>query len=313
MEDGKRLENLSWRLWNRETFCCTSKAKAQPSSPRLTFSGRPKAATTDIPVPELSSSLDSMSSEEFEEREASPPATTIPKARPELRRDGTRSCRSRGEKHITPIDLENIVKSIKETDGLEPIEMQMPTPSVTPTELHSTSASQDLSNFQLDSTSVTEPAQDRTSQARPVTASQATLESSTSTVETNDDQASDTVGSESSSNTEMSTHSIIRGFVPGGAPSSYRSQTNLSVQPTPILKTSSMYQQAKPKKKGPMFTIGTSSGEDESSFESHMNKSLLSESLKRPSGNLSSSSSKKQTSFKDEVTVGRAAEHSPVF
>ncbi|KAG9610539.1 hypothetical protein KCU69_g24596, partial [Aureobasidium melanogenum] len=23
MEDGKRLENLSWRLWNRETFVCS--------------------------------------------------------------------------------------------------------------------------------------------------------------------------------------------------------------------------------------------------------------------------------------------------
>lgn len=59
-----------------------------------------------------------------------------------------------------------------------------------------------------------------------------------------------------------------------------------------------------------MFTIGTSSGEEESSLESHMYRSSLSESIRRGG---SSASSKKQTSFKDEVLVGRAAEHSPVF
>jgi hypothetical protein len=62
-----------------------------------------------------------------------------------------------------------------------------------------------------------------------------------------------------------------------------------------------------------MFTIGTSSGEDESSLDSHMYKSSLSESFKRAGSQLSSGSSRKQTSFKEEVAVGRAAEHSPVF
>ena len=315
MQDGKRLENLSWRIWNRETFCCSQESKARSTtSLRPTFSGKPKAAATDIPVPALSSSLDSASSEELEEEEMSSPpttATTIPKARPELQRVVSRECTSRGrEKHITAASFEKIVISIKETQELEPIELPMPTPATNPSEPPSTSESQDLSNLQLSSASVAEPAQDTTS----VTASQATLlESSASTVETNDDQASQTVGSESSSNTEMSTHSIVRGFVPGGAPSSYRSQTNLHAQPTPILKSSFQYQHLKPKKKGAMFTIGTSSGEEESSFESHMYKSSLAESLKCRASNVSSSSSKKQTSFKDEVAVGRAAEHSPVF
>jgi hypothetical protein len=310
MEDGKRLENLSWRLWNRETFCCS---KEPPSIPA------PKAAATNIPMPRLSfsSSVDSTSSDDLDVRESqSAPATTrIPKARPELCRA---DCSRGREKHITPIDLENIVISIKQNQELvEPIDIPMPTPSIKPAELPSTTASQDLSNLHLHDDTITQPSHTRTANSSSLTASRGTLiESSTSTVDTNDDEASHTVGSESSSNTEMSTHSIIRGFVPGGAPSSYRSQTNLAAaaQPTPILKTSPRFAQSKPpKKKGAMFTIGTSSGEDESSLESHMYRSSLSESLRRPNSNLGGSSSKKQTSFKDEVAVGRAATHSPVF
>ena len=48
-----------------------------------------------------------------------------------------------------------------------------------------------------------------------------------------------------------------------------------------------------------MFTIGTSPSEEESP--------------RRPNSNLSASSSKKRTSFRDEVAVGRAATHNPVF
>jgi hypothetical protein len=60
-----------------------------------------------------------------------------------------------------------------------------------------------------------------------------------------------------------------------------------------------------------MFTIGTSSGEDESSLESHMYRSNLSESLRH--GSLNSNGSKKKTSFKEEVAVARPTEYSSVF
>ncbi|KAK3099078.1 hypothetical protein LTR53_019119, partial [Teratosphaeriaceae sp. CCFEE 6253] len=115
----------------------------------------------------------------------------------------------------------------------------------------------------------------------------------------------------------MSSHSIVRGFNPGGAPSSYRSQTHLAVhaQPTPILKTSMHYRQSQAaspkKKKGPMFTIGSSSGEEESSLETRY-RSSLSEKLHRGDGS-DGSAGKKQTTFKEEVAIGRAAGHSPVF
>lgn len=296
MEDGKRLENLSWRLWNRETFCC-----AQPDArPRLTppSAFKPHAATTDIPVPELSSSLDSAVSDELEDE----PAT-----RPELTRHlSTESRNVAREKHITPVDLEKIVISIKESQHLERVEFAMPASSFKPEPVVDATApvAQDFSKLALkEPEQTTAPPQP----AAPIAiASTATCPiSSTSTLNTHNSQMSqERSNSQESSSTEMSTHSIVRGFKPGGAASSYRSQTNLAAQPTPILKTSPKYQPSQPKKKPAMFTIGTSSGEDESSLDSHMYKSSLSESLKN----------KKQTSFKDEIAIGRAASrHSPVF
>ncbi|KAM0723924.1 hypothetical protein Q7P37_000915 [Cladosporium fusiforme] len=306
MEDGKRLENLSWRLWNRETFCCSPPSDARPrlSPPSTSFSTKPHAATNDIPVPELSSSLESAVSDELDE--------TSP-ARPELTRHLSTESRSRPcEKHITPVDLEKIVISIKESQKLARVEFTMPASSYKPEPvvIPSTSVSQDFSKLTFDEPSPAAPSDmTSTSQATLPVSSTATLPiSSTSTVNTHGSEMSiERANSQESSSTEMSTHSIIRGFKPGGAPSSYRSQTNLASQPTPILKTSPKYQPSQPKKKGAMFTIGTSSGEDESSLDSHMYKSSLSESLK-------TRESKKQTSFKDEVAIGRAASrHSPVF
>lgn len=300
MEDGKRLENLSWRLWNRETFCCAQPDRLSPQS-----SCKPHAATTDsIPLPELSSSLESAVSDELDDAPS-------PQDRPELTRHLSTESRSRAEQHIRPIDLERIVISIKESQHLERVEFAMPPSSYKPEPVvaPTASVSQDFSKLTLDEPKPTTS----TSEAKAPTpiaiaAPPALPISSTSTFNTTDSQTShDRSGSQESSSTEMSTHSIVRGFKPGGATSSYRSQTNLASQPTPILKTSPKYQPAQPKKKPAMFTIGTSSGEDESSLDSHMYKSSLSESLK-------TRESKKQTSFKDEVAIGRAASrHSPVF
>ncbi|CZT23207.1 uncharacterized protein RCC_08918 [Ramularia collo-cygni] len=310
MEDGKRLENLSWRLWNRETFCCAPPTKnAAPRAPLRTKETPEEPASR---VPELSSSLESASSEE-EFETSSPLAPRIVSARPAIRRhDCVEASRSRGhEKHITPIDLEKIVISIKETKQLEPIELPRPL-----TEQTSTTTSPDSSSSQASHPSPSQASQGLSS--HPSTSQSTLLESSASTVGTHgshDSQASGTsqmVGSQDSSSTEMSTHSIIRGFVPGGAPSSYRSQTNLAAQPTPILKTSPSYRNPPPKKKGAMFTIGTSSAEDESSLESHMLRSNISESLRHPSS-LTSNGSKKRTAFKDEVAVAKATEYSSVF
>jgi hypothetical protein len=274
-------------------------------------------------VPDLSSSLSSAASEELETSFASLPQ--LPKARPELRRVDSGSS-GRREKHITPVDLEKIVISIKETQQLEPIDLPMP-PATAPAPPKAADPPMLSAPPPSQPPKVQEVHEEdiEASTPHPSASHSTLLESSSSTVgtvESHGSQHTQTVGSEDSSNTEMSTHSIVRGFVPGGAPSSYRSQTHLAAQPTPILKTSPQYQQAPPKKKAPMFTIGTSSGEEESSLDSHMAKSFkstLSERLRAPvpSSHCSNESgaSKKHTTFKEEIAVGRAAESqdSPVF
>ncbi|KAK0313675.1 hypothetical protein LTR01_001932 [Friedmanniomyces endolithicus] len=313
IEDGKRLENLSWRLWNRETFCCAPESQA-----RSLVSLRPKAAATSIPMPALSSSLDSAISDDFEDDETtSSSATCIPKAYPGLRRvDSSSSSTSRGrEKHITPIDLEKIVLSIKETRRVEPIELPMSAPTTkvsgTPTACLSRSAPQK----RLDLDESTPPVEENVTPH--MEASRSTIDSFASTIDDTDASQStelNRVVSEESSNTEMSTHSIVRGFNPSGAPSSYRSQTHLAVhaQPTPILKTSQAQGSMPKKKKGPMFTIGTSSGEEESSLETRYRRSSLL-GVKRADGSDSSTGGKKKLTFNQEVAIGRAAADNALY
>ncbi|KAF2719246.1 DUF1752-domain-containing protein [Polychaeton citri CBS 116435] len=302
MEDGRRLENLSWRLWNRETFCCSPESNTRPRAgtcpTRKRHASRHVAASSDN-VPELSTSFDSAS-------DSSEADGQIPTAAPEIRRRHSRG----HEKHITPVDLEKIVTSITQTPDVAAIDLPtyaMPVPQhiispPTPTADRASTPVEVTSQFDDESKDTTPVPP--SSEPRP-------LESSSSTIHTCATQSSQTsavVGSEDSSSTEMSTHSVVRGFTPGGMPSSYRSQTNLTAAaPTPILKTSPKYQQqVAPKKKGAMFTIGTSSGEDESSLDSHMYRSSLSESLKR-------SVSGKKTTFKEEAAIGRAIADSAVF
>lgn len=265
------------------------------------------AVNDDTTMPPLSSSCDSASSTE----DYGPP-----KSPPELKCGN--QCDKRHENHITSDAMQKIIQSIEEKQELEPIELTLPSPPLSPAQ--PVDSPQHPPTLHLTPSVATEQEQSpelTPQQPASITASQANfLESSASTVDTQDDETTSqpSFGSETSTNTEMSKHSIIRGFVPGGAPSSYRSQTNLApAQPTPILKNSPHHTQAGPKKKGPMFTIGTSSGEDESSFESHMHKSSFAKSTLSTSFTRSSNaSSRKQTSFKEEIAIGRAA-HSPVF
>ncbi|KAK5017125.1 hypothetical protein LTR39_001715 [Cryomyces antarcticus] len=121
-------------------------------------------------------------------------------------------------------------------------------------------------------------------------------ESSTSTIATDHSDTSPAARSDESTSTEMSGHSIVRGFAPGGAPSTYRSRTQLAPQPTPILKTSIHHRPDPSKKKGPMFTLGGgSSTKEENSFPDSGASKVADRFAKRVS------SGKKHPSFKDEI------------
>ncbi|KAL1910880.1 hypothetical protein Sste5344_003423 [Sporothrix stenoceras] len=137
---GRRLENLSWRLWTRETFCVEAAARItsndstdsfavassdDSSSIASTSPGRP----TSIPrqsnpsteeVPQLSGSVESLADEDAVDFASESSAVDI--ARPRIRRqDSCGSSRSRGrERHITSDDLEKMVVSIvQETEPLK--------------------------------------------------------------------------------------------------------------------------------------------------------------------------------------------------
>ncbi|KAK8245403.1 hypothetical protein HDK77DRAFT_510133 [Phyllosticta capitalensis] len=283
LDEGKRLENLSWRLWNRETFCCA------PDHPT------PSSSLFDTP-----SCLESDVSDDRVNSISTLQTTTS--ARPQIRRLDSTESRNRGtEKHITPIDLESLVISIKEKKDLEPLaSLPMPPPV-------------------QQMPSVCEKEEPRIEDTTPRSTAQPQMvpESSTSTVATAVDSdlsklSPPVVGSDTSTSTDCSAHSVVRGFSPGRVSSSYRSRTNLQppAQPIPTLKIAPQNAQPAPvqKKKGAMFTLGGSSDEGgDSSLETHMQmaqmrnntRSSLSDGLKKPLA-------RKQPSFVEQMTSSRA-------
>ncbi|KAK1981032.1 hypothetical protein LZ30DRAFT_782327 [Colletotrichum cereale] len=116
VEQGRRLENLSWRLWNRETFCCTEEEQASiavTSLPREI----PRASRLQD-IPQLSGSVDSENDDEAVDfTSLSAPLEIRPRIQ---RQDSYASNRSRGkERHITSGDFEKMVVSIiKENEPL---------------------------------------------------------------------------------------------------------------------------------------------------------------------------------------------------
>jgi hypothetical protein len=274
MEDGKRYENMAWRLWSRETFCCQPLHRPAPA---WSFE-RQLPAPADMP--ELSSSV---ASDDSNVDDASAP-------RPEFRRHDSANSQARG-RHLTPIGLEKVVNSIQEKRFLEPL-------SPLPPQLAPPVAAQPM------------PTHAAPCYVSPPTTARRVPASSTSTVATSHARGSDAMspatGSEASTSTDISRHSVVRGFEPGHVSTSVRSSTNLA--PTPILKSSLSFV-SKPipskadgaKKRAPMFTLGGSSDEDAtSSFGSYslQKRSSLTETLRKAAPAM-----RKTTSFKNEVST----------
>lgn len=114
VEQGRRLENLSWRLWTRETFLYDGdKTPAAPSTTSLpTPINYPHRSSASEEVPQLSGSVESIADDEAVEFTSESAPVDI--VRPRIRRqDSCTSSRSRGkERHITSDNLEKMVVSI---------------------------------------------------------------------------------------------------------------------------------------------------------------------------------------------------------
>ncbi|CAG8417894.1 unnamed protein product [Penicillium salamii] len=299
MDQGRRLENLSWRLWTRETFC------VEPGKTNRT-SALPLLRSENGDLPELSASVESAASDQAERIEAHIKRPKFSDYRPAVVREDSMASLGRGkEKHITSLDLERMVLNIKEKKHLEPmsppVEPAAPVVDITP---------------RPSTPTPTPPTARRVPHfTRPTPYPHESTEScSTTAPEGNDsdtaqvNHASDTSVSSSGvlpSRPEMiKSPSIVRGFSPSQISSSFRSQPRLSIDPSPSRSATQM-RPSPLKKKGGMFTLGGSSGDDdESSFEERMAPQVAQEKatggLKPKNGN--PNSTKKTASFSNQVS-----------
>ncbi|KAI1482092.1 DUF1752-domain-containing protein [Daldinia eschscholtzii] len=141
VEQGRRLENLSWRLWNRETFCCEAKELSATAATTLPKDIPAQQQISD--VPQLSGSVDSVADEEaIDFTTISDPMEIV---RPRIvRQDSCASSRSRGrERHITSDHLEKMVVSIiqEKEPNLAPLPA-MSSPSVESSDASQSSSSE---------------------------------------------------------------------------------------------------------------------------------------------------------------------------
>ncbi|RJE18764.1 hypothetical protein PHISCL_08894 [Aspergillus sclerotialis] len=299
MEQGRRLENLSWRLWTRETFCVEPETSSGTSV-------LPLLRSEEGDLPELSASIESAASDQAERIEHH---IKRPKedCKPAVVREDSHVNFGRGkEKHITSLGLERMVLNIKEGKDLEPL---TPMTTVAPPVLDITPRP---------STPTPTPPSEATAKEsppyRPIEQlpHQSTESCSTTAPEGNDSDAANVNCSDTSVSSSgilparpqlTKSPSIVRGFSPSQISSSYRSQPKLAAEPSPAkaptLKPSPL------KKKGGMFTLGGSSADDdESSFEDRMalqrtHRSSLSDELGKSV--TSNPSPAKKTSFKDSI------------
>lgn len=316
MEEGRRLENLSWRLWNRETFCVA------PPNSKLCRSRLEQLRCVSKEIPELSSSVESAASDEGDgiETHIKCPQPRPVDFRPAILTEDSVLSISRGrEKHITSLGLEKMVYNIKEKKSLEPIACAPADADADPeTDATASSSSEEPQKQQkqkqkhplvvditprpssptpapqINVQSQPSPKQQQQQQQqqqqprRPQPLPHQSLDSCSTVAGGNESENPTTSASDTSvsSNEIVKTSSIVRGFSPSRISSSYRSQPQLhsgpsAVKPMPPSRTTPNL-----KKKGGMFTLGGSSGDDDSSFEDRMaNKPLrssLSDGLQLP-------------------------------
>ncbi|KAK4128535.1 DUF1752-domain-containing protein [Parathielavia appendiculata] len=241
---GRRLENLSWRLWNRETFCCEGEemltspcATSQPQDIHYLHS----AVAEELP--QLSGSVDSVADEEAVDLNSE--TTPVDIMRPRiLRQDSCASSRGRGrERHITSDELEKMVVSIMEAKT--PLTAPLPAIPRSPVQAEKTTIAPTLDRS--GSTSSESPCESSPDATPESTASQHTPEP-----------------------LAQSRTIVTRGFSP--------SQVPLSRITSPANKRPSMCAIPEPtdapapkiilpKKQQSKFLLGGSSGSDEESFK----------------------------------------------
>ncbi|KAL3953352.1 hypothetical protein ACCO45_013295 [Purpureocillium lilacinum] len=117
VEQGRRLENLSWRLWQREQLVESDDTTTpEIAAPVTTTTTTTQTLPQDVPaetrlpdVPQLSGSVDSLEDEAVEFTSVSAPLEIRPRIR---RMDSSTSSRSKRDRHISSDDFEKMIVSI---------------------------------------------------------------------------------------------------------------------------------------------------------------------------------------------------------
>ncbi|SPQ23228.1 d58e994d-3e3d-436e-83f2-cd6eb0e099dd [Thermothielavioides terrestris] len=241
---GRRLENLSWRLWNRETFCCEGQemlvSECRTSKARdIQYTH----VTARDDIPQLSGSVDSVADEEAVDINTGSSPVDI--ARPRIQRqDSCASSRSRGrERHITSDELEKMVVSIMETK--EPLNAPLP---VIPRSPVAETPACGVESERTGSTTTESPC------------------------ETSENPSPDSVASQQlPAPADQSGPIVTRGFSPPQVPlSRITSQASKAPSPSAIPEPTDAPapKVVLPKKQQAMFALGGSSGSEEESFNS---------------------------------------------
>ncbi|KAH8903170.1 DUF1752-domain-containing protein [Coniochaeta sp. PMI_546] len=242
VDQGRRLENLSWRLWTRETICCDE--TTAPNSTTLPKQIRQQSRSSPSEdVPELSGSLDSVADEEAVEFYSETPALEI--ARPRIRRqDSCASSRSRKDRHITSDDLEKMVATIIQCK--EPLNAPLP----------------DLVDSCLIRVEDAEMCPLRTDRSGSTTSEESCDDSTDApSLDSNQQQSPTTEMPSSQSHPTV----VVRGFSPSTVPIcriTSQSQKAPSPSAIPEPKAAPAAQLVQPKGRQARFALGVSSGDD---------------------------------------------------
>ncbi|KAK6512233.1 hypothetical protein TWF481_001124 [Arthrobotrys musiformis] len=245
LENGRRLENLSWRLWNQETFYTGTVSKFRASaheseeSTSSSASTRSRSSTSSTEdVPALSSSVESASSNDRY------PHSSIHSNQSTISRRG-----SGRERHINPVGLARLMSNLNNNEVEQLIEEHSKSPTKQP--------------------------------AKPIAVPAAPVTSTTNDTQkaSNDSTASD--NSTGSNSSIKSSHSVVRGFGPGLVSNSYRSSTKLASEVTVREKEVVVTPEPTKPKKGGMFIVGSSPSDASGSYDGSRYGSALSNSLRR--------------------------------
>ena len=285
IKDGSRLENMSWRIWARETLCC-------PPQPEKAI-----VPTLDVPagrqseVPSLSNSV--ASSEDGSDDESDSESSRRRPCSPDDQDSALSKSRGK-ELHLTPTALEKIVVTIHEKAELGPlspsIEASLPplkAPEIAPMSQQTEEQEEDHASKRLQNST------------------DSCISGNTmSTVVSNTSRVSDHRNSDTSVSSDglIRSGSVVHGFSPISTSFRAKAMQGLPVPPSKLTPAST--------KKPGMFQLGASSEDDESSFEAKVHsfrpaqqRSSLSQSISRQQ--LPKRLEKKQASFRDIVEQRR--------